>query len=299
MSIEASRRPRFLGLAPDAVSAALFVCGLATSLGTASLGVRPRGTSEDATLSAYQRASWQISAEGGGLSSVLYLGHLLGPMLVLGALVHARARHRELYDVEEATEDTGALPPATPCDAPRTLHRISLVLPRADALAILEEARTAPDKAHRAVGVMARAIERAGEIEHVDRVVTEGDDTSVVERERASLERRIASSAGIGAEAAGYRELETVPPALAGDHAILSWVLLTQTELDPMLDLPARGRAHEWLTGLIPLRPEETVLVDAFVTPRTMGADAKALADGLGLEALRGRASVTGRAKAA
>ncbi|MFN7697229.1 MAG: hypothetical protein ACK5U8_05000, partial [Deltaproteobacteria bacterium] len=61
------------------MSAALLVIGVATSLGAASLGSRVRGTADDAMLSAYERASWQISAEGGGLSSVLYLGHLLGP----------------------------------------------------------------------------------------------------------------------------------------------------------------------------------------------------------------------------
>jgi hypothetical protein len=300
MSIEASRRPRFLGLAPDAMSAALLLCGMATSLGAASLGMRPRGTSEDAMLSAYERASWQISPEGGGLSSVLYLGHLLGPMLVLGALVHARARHREQHELDSVSTETDALPPAAGEDAPRTLHRISIVLPRTDALAILERARTTPSEAHRAIDALAEAIERAGELEHLDRVLDASEDASVVVRERACLERSVAAAAGIGAELASYRELETVPPSLAGDHAILSWVLVTQLELDPMLDLPARGRTHAWLTELIPLRPEETVLVDAFVTPRTMGADPKALARGLGLEPLRGRTTASGaRAKAA
>lgn len=286
MSIRASRRSRFLGLAPSAVSAALFLSGVAISLGTASLGLRPRGTSEDAMLSAYERASWQISAEGGGLSSVLYVGHLLGPMLALASLVHARARHREL---DEMVEDELALEPLPDAEVTRTAHRISLVLPRAEALRIAEAIRAHAERPHRAVPALSEALERVGALEHVDRVLDAGDE-SVVAREQRRLERRVGASAGVGVELASYRELEAVPPALAGEHAILSWVLVTQTPVDPLLDVPSHGRAHDWLTELIPIRPEETVLVDAFVTPRTIGASESALARALALEPLRGRA---------
>jgi hypothetical protein len=40
-----ARIARKLGLAPDGMSVALFLVGVAVSLGAASLGLRPRGTS--------------------------------------------------------------------------------------------------------------------------------------------------------------------------------------------------------------------------------------------------------------
>jgi hypothetical protein len=286
MSIRAARRSRLLGLAPDAVSAALFLVGLATSLGAASLGLRPRGTADDATLSAYERASWQISAEGGGLSSVLYVGHLLGPMLMLASLVHARTRHREQLETHEDTEpDT--LGSTAGLDGPRTLRRISIVVPREDALALHDALRIAPAHAHDAIGPLARAIERASELEHVEQVIESVSDEMAIEHERIALERRLVTT-GLGGALAGYRDAEAVPPALAGDHVIVSWILVTQSELDPLVDLPTRGQTSRWLASLVPLRPEETLAVDAFVTPRNCGADPKALARALSLEPLRG-----------
>jgi hypothetical protein len=286
MSIRAARRSRLFGLAPDAVSAALFLVGLATSLGTASLGVRPRGTADDATMSAYERASWQISAEGGGLSSVLYLGHLLGPMLMLASLVHARTRFREQLETSDASGEDDALPMAPRLDGSRTLRRISIVVPRDEALALLEAIHTAPRNAHDAVGPLARAIERASELEHVDHVLEGVSDELAIEHERLAVERRLVTT-GLGA-LASYRDAEAVPPALAGDHAIVSWILVTRSELDPLLDVPTRGETSRWLASLVPLRPEETLAVDAFVTPRNCGADPKALARALSLEPLRG-----------
>lgn len=287
MSIRAARRSRLLGLAPDAVSAALFLVGLATSLGTASLGVRPRGTADDATLSAYERASWQISAEGGGLSSVLYLGHLLGPMLMLASLVHARTRFREQEETNETSGEDDALAAATRLDGPRTLRRISIVVPREQALALAEALRTTPAHAHDAVGPLAQAIERACELEHVDHVLDGISDELAIEHERLAVERRLVS-AGLGGALAGYRDTEAVPPALAGDHAIVSWIVITQSELDPLVDVPTRGETSRWLASLVPLRPEETLAVDAFITPRNRGADPKALARALSLEPVRG-----------
>ncbi|MFO0711507.1 MAG: hypothetical protein U0353_16770 [Sandaracinus sp.] len=274
-----------IGLAPDAISAALFVVGLATSLGAASLGVRSRASTDEAVLSAYARASWQVSSDGGGLSSVLYLGHLLGPMLLLASLVHARSRHREQLDTARLTDDDDALAPTTRDDAPRTLRRISLVVPHAQALELAETLRTAPAHAHRAIAPLSKAIERSGEIEHVEHVLA-ADDEHALEREERSLERRLVS-VGLGGALAGYRERESVPSALAGDHAILSWVIVTRSDLDPLVDVPTRGRTADWLTELVPLRPEETVLVDAFVTPRTLGVDAATLCRVLSAEPLR------------
>lgn len=286
MSIGAARRSRLLGLAPDAVSAALFLVGLATSLGAASLGVRPRGTADDATLSAYERASWQISAEGGGLSSVLYVGHLLGPMLMLASLVHARTRYREQLETSEASGED-AVGPAPSLNGPRTLRRISIVVPREQALALAEAIRTSPRHAHDAVGPLARAIEAAGELEHVDHVLESISDELAIEHERVAVQRRLVS-AGLGGALVGYRDAEAVPPALAGEHAIVSWILVTQSELDPLLDVPTRGQTSGWLASLVPLRPEETLAVDAFVTPRNSGAAAEVLGRTLSLEPLRG-----------
>jgi hypothetical protein len=101
------------------------------------------------------------------------------------------------------------------------------------------------------------------------------------------VERRLVTT-GLGGALASYRDAEAVPPALAGDHAIVSWILVTQSELDPLLDVPTRGETNRWLASLVPLRPEETLAVDAFITPRNCGADPKVLARALSLEPLRG-----------
>jgi hypothetical protein len=289
MSSRAVRRSRLIPFSPDASSAALLVIGVATSLGAASLGSRVRGTADDAMLSAYERASWQISAEGGGLSSVLYLGHLLGPMFMLASLVHARTRYREQLEASEGLEEGDGVDATASADAPRTLRRISFLVPRSEALTLAETLRTAPSSAHDAVGPLARAIERAGLLEHVDLVIDAVSDEVAIERERVALSHRLVT-AGLGGAVAGYRDAEAVPPALAGEHAIVSWVLVTRSGLDPLLDVPARGETALWLASLVPLRPEETLAVDAFVTPRTAGVHADALSRALSLEPLRGKA---------
>lgn len=302
MSIPASRSSRSpddgaprsagrIGLAPDALSVALILVGIATSLGAASIGGGPGRTeqarTDEARLSAYERASWERSAEGGGLTSLLSFGHLLGPMLVLAGVFHARARHRELTESLRTESEDESLLLGSDADQPCTLRRLSIVVPRAEADTLLARLALRPEHAHRALSPLSSAIERAGALEHVELVI-DGDSHDALERERHALEQRLCGE-GLGSGLAGYRDVESVPAVLAGEHVIVSWVLVTRAARDPLLDVPTHGRTADWLGELLPARPEATVALEAFVTPRHCGADARVLARVLSLDPLRGR----------
>lgn len=282
-----------LGLAPDRVSAALAAAGVIATLSAGSLELSRGRTAEEDSLNPYARASWRADGEG-GLASVLYVGHLAGPMLLLAALVHARLRQRELTEPLHTQDEEALLPPPTADDAPRTLRRISVVLPREEAEALASELRHEPAHAHRAIPVLCRAITRSGRLEHVDHVLGAASDEAALELERAVVARRV-----LGAPTATYREIERASAGPAGDHAILSFVLVTRTDLDPLVDVPAWRTLEHWLSEMFPLRPEETLALDAFVLPRGAGADAETLAVALDLEPLRGEHPSRARARAA
>ncbi len=280
-----------LGLAPDRISASLVCLGLLAMLGAASLELGRTRTSEDEALSPYGRASWGGSGESAGLASVLYVGHLVGPMLLLAALAHARLRQREQAEALGAHEEEVLLPPPTADDAPRTLRRLSVILPRAEAHALHAELRHEPAHAHRAIPALARAIARAGHLEHVDHVLGQTTDRAAIDLERLQLERRV-----LGAPTATYRDVERPSLGPTGDHAVLSFVLVTRTDLDPLVDVPEWRALDAWLAEMFPLRPEETIALDAFVTPRDSGVDVSTLSSVLELERLRGESPARARA---
>jgi len=225
---------------------------------------------------------------------VLYVGHLAGPMLLLAALVHARLRQREQAEALGAHDDEVLLPPCTTDDAPRTLRRISVVLPRAEAHALRGELEHEPAHAHRAIPALARAIAHAGHLEHIDHVLGATTDQAALDLERLLLERRM-----LGAPTATYREVERPSLGPAGDHAVLSFVIVTRTDRDPLVDVPDWRALDAWLAEIIPLRPEETIAIDAFVTPRDSGVDLSTLSSVLELERLRGESPARSRARAA
>jgi hypothetical protein len=278
MTRAVSRRPPLL--APSAVSAALLVAGVLVTAGSLwPTGSRP---TPEAVLNPYQLASWAGSDDGrSGLASLLYLGRILGPMLVFAALAHARLGARELEELSaNASPELDALPLAT---EGTTLRRISLVLPRERARR-LEDALTAePAHAHRVLPALAEAMREAGRIEHVERAVPgEGPElATALEGERRALARRIEPEA-----AAGYREGERATTAADGDHCVVSWVIVTRTDLDPWVDVPSAAQAARWLEELVPLRPEDTLALAAFVTPQGRGLDEATLASRLDLEPL-------------
>jgi hypothetical protein len=274
----ASLRPLRAWLSPSRTSLALLGGGLALSL-LAFWPTEPvEATEPGAVRNPYQLPSWEGGGER-GLASMLSLGRLLGPMLLFAAVAHARQAARD--EDELAREPEGELLEPSRADAV-TLRRISFVLARPRAVAVERALAAEPAHAHRVLAALAEAICEAAHIEHVERAVPpELGPSAALERERRLVEQRIDPQAH-----ASYRGLEAHEGDASGAYAVVSWVIVTRTDLDPWIDVPSTAQAARWVEQLVPLRPEDTLALDVFVTPRTRGLDEASLRASLDLEPL-------------
>jgi uncharacterized membrane protein YidH (DUF202 family) len=266
-------------LAPSRTSLALLGGGLALTV----LAFWPAAPRQDADGSAvrnpYQLPSWESASAERGLASMLSFGRVLGPMLLFAAIAHARQTARD--EDELAREPTDETPSPLRTDA-TTLRRISFVLPRARASALERTLASEPIHAHRALPSLAEAIREAGHLEHVERAVPGAHDAGLaLAHERRAIDARIDPHAH-----ASYRGLDRAETEADGGHAVVSWVIVTRTDLDPWIDVPRAEHVARWVEELVPLRPEDTLALDVFVTPRVRGADEAVLRASLDLEPL-------------
>lgn len=266
-------------LRPSRASLALLAGGLALSV-LSFWPTTPESASDEGTVrNPYRLPSWESAGGERGLASTLSLGRVLGPMLLFAAFAHARQAARD--EDELAREPSDEMPSLAPADA-TTLRRISFVLPRARAVALERALSSEPPYAHRTLPVLAEAIREAGHIEHVERAIRDADDASfALARERRAVEGRVDPHTH-----ASYRGLDRAESDDEGGHTVVSWVIVTRTDLDPWIDVPRAEHVARWVEALVPLRPEDTLAFDVFVTPRNRGTDEAALRASLDLEPL-------------